>query len=124
MAEEFGITRLHFSEQKRKEITDWKPYSGFTLSTSVHSIEDFNALPNCFEYTFLSPVFPSISKAGYVSGKNLLGEVQKRTNFDVKLVALGGITNENKQLATDSGFDGVAMLGAIWSGNNDENETT
>lgn len=113
-AEEFGINRLHFSEQKRIETTDWNQYSEYVLSTSVHSIEDFNDLPDCFEYAFFSPVFPSISKTGYASEKNLLEEVKKRTNFQTKLIALGGITNENKQIATDSGFDNVAILGAIW----------
>lgn len=114
MAEEFGINRLHFTSQKRNETTDWNNYSDFILSTSVHSIEEFNELPDCFEYAFLSPVFPSISKVGYVSEKNLFAEVKKRTNFQTKLIALGGITNDNKQLATDNGFDGVAMLGSIW----------
>lgn len=114
IAAEFGINRLHFSEQKRRETTDWNQYSEYVLSTSVHSIEDFNELPDCFEYAFLSPVFPSISKTGYASEKNLLEEVNKRTNFQTELIALGGITNENKQIAMNSGFDNVAMLGAIW----------
>lgn len=114
MAEEFGINRLHFSEQKRRETTDWNQYSEYVLSTSVHSIEDFNELPNCFEYAFLSPIFPGISKVGYVSEKNLLEEVKKRTNFHTKLIALGGITFENGQWTIENGFDNVAMLGAIW----------
>lgn len=118
IAEEFDIHRLHFPEQERRETTDWEQYSEFILSTSVHSIEDFNELPGCFEYAFLGPVFPSISKAGYVSEKDLLEEVKERTNFHTKLIALGGITNDNKQIAIDSGFDNVAMLGAIWESKN------
>ncbi len=114
MAEEFGINRLHFTSQKRNETSDWNNYSDFILSTSVHSIEEFNELPDCFEYAFLSPVFPSISKIGYISETNLLDEVKRRTNFQTKLIALGGITNENGQLAIGNGFDGVAMLGSIW----------
>lgn len=115
IAAEFGVNRLHFSEQKRKEITDWSPYSGFIVSASVHSIDDFNALPDCVEYAFLSPVFPSISKPGYVSEVNLPEEVKKRTNTRTQLIALGGITAENRQIALDSGFDNVALLGAIWN---------
>lgn len=114
MAKESGINRLHFSEQKRRETTGWKQYSDFILSTSVHSIKDFNALPECFEYAFLSPVFPSISKTGYVSGRDLLREAKDRTNFNTKLVALGGITSENMQIAIENGFNNVALLGAIW----------
>lgn len=118
LANEIGTNRLHFSEQKRKETIDWNQYSEYVLSTSVHSIEDFNALPDRFEYAFLSPVFPSISKVGYVSEKNLLEEVKKRTNFHAKLIALGGITFGNGQWTIENGFDNVAMLGAIWKGNN------
>lgn len=118
LAKEFGINRLHFTTQKRKETTDWNQYSEFLLSTSIHSIEEFNDLPNCFEYAFLSPVFPSISKVGYVSEKNLFAEVKKRTNFHTKLIALGGITAENGKWTMENGFDGVAMLGAIWESNN------
>jgi thiamine-phosphate pyrophosphorylase len=114
MAEEFGINRLHFTSENRKKTSDWEQYSDFILSTSVHSIEEFNELPSCFEYAFLSPVFPSISKVGYFSEKNLFEEVKKRTNFQTKLIALGGITLENGQWTMDNEFDGVAMLGAIW----------
>lgn len=122
IAEEFSIHRLHFSEQNRINTTNWNDYSRFVLSTSAHSIEDFNTLPDCFEYAFLSPVFPSISKVGYVSEKNLLEKVKKRTNFHTKLIALGGITFENGQLAIENGFDGVAMLGAIWEKKQNDKE--
>lgn len=124
IAEEFDIHRLHFPEQQCRETTDWEQYSRFILSTAVHSIEDFNALPDWFEYAFLSPVFPSISKVGYVSEKNLLEEVKKRTNFHTKLVALGGIAFENGQRAIENGFDNVAMLGAIWEKKQNGNEST
>ncbi len=121
LASEFGITRLHFSEEDRIEIGDEKLEKlsslGFILSTSVHSVEDFQKLNSVFEYAFLSPVFDSISKENYKSVSFDLNEVRK----DIKLIALGGITIGNHNEALNLGFDGVAFLGGVW---NQENPLT
>jgi len=116
LAEGFGIKRLHFS---KKNIADnfLKPDS-FKLSTSTHSIEEFNALSNDFDYAFLSPVFPSISKENYAPKTDLFEEIKKRTNFETELVALGGIEAKNIKETIASGFDQVALLGTIWNSNN------
>lgn len=121
IAEDFGINRIHLIEKSRKEITksqleEYKN-TGFILSTATHSIEDFNALDNDFEYAFLSPVFPSISKKNYYSKVDLFSEVKKRTNFNTQVVALGGIEFGNIKETIESGFDQVALLGTIWSSN-------
>lgn len=114
LAQAYGINRLHFPETKRMETTKWETCSPFILSTSVHSIEAFNQLPEQFSYAFLSPVFPSISKEGYRSDLDLMKEVHKRTNFHTQLVAVGGIIQENIQPVMENGFDAIALLGAIW----------
>ncbi|WP_348797595.1 thiamine phosphate synthase [Flavobacterium adhaerens] len=116
LAAVFGITHIHFSETKRKET---KPDSLLKtimfLSTSTHSIEEFNSLSNVFDYAFLSPVFPSISKENYQSETNLLETIKNRTNFDSKLFALSGIESGNITQVLNSGFDDVALLGTIWN---------
>lgn len=117
MADDFGINRIHFSETERKKI-DFKTIENMILSTSTHSIEDFNALENIFEYAFLSPVFTSISKENYTPKTNLLEDVKQRTNFDSKMVALSGIHPGNIEKTLQKGFDNVALLGAIWNNEN------
>lgn len=117
LADEFKINRIHFSEFNRLKQQNFNSFQDFILSTSVHSIADFNTLSSNFEYAFLSPVFESISKQRYISTLNLLEEVKKRTNFHSHLIALGGITPENKHVALEKGYDGVALLGAIWNSN-------
>jgi thiamine-phosphate pyrophosphorylase len=122
----FGINRIHFSESERKKTVmlfgklSFKTYKtkGFHLSTSVHTIEDFNTLDNTFEYAFLSPVLPSISKEDYSSKTDLFETIKNRTNYATKLVALGGIESKNAELALENGFDNVALLGTIWNQNN------
>jgi thiamine-phosphate pyrophosphorylase len=118
LASEFGINRLHFSEKDRIEIGDEKLEKlhalGFILSTSVHSVEDFQSLNSVFEYAFISPVFDSISKENYKAVSFDLNGVRK----DIKLIALGGITIGNYNEALNLGFDGVAFLGGVWKQEN------
>lgn len=118
LAEEFQIDRLHFTEKDRltKPNRFQKPVR--FLSTSVHSIEDFNGLPNAFDYAFLSPIYPSISKENYVPMKNAFEEIKNRTNQHTKLMALGGISVENIEEVLTHGFDDFALLGTLWNTKN------
>lgn len=126
LASAFGINRIHFSESERKKTVTlfgksaFETYKtkGFQLSTSVHSMNDFNALDNVFEYAFLSPIFPSISKENYSSKTDWFKIIKSRTNYVTKLVALGGIESKNIEHALENGFDNVALLGTIWNQNN------
>ncbi len=111
LSNSFGINRLH-NPKTRNENTN------FIFSTSTHSVIEFNALENNYDYAFLSPVYPSISKQGYHSEQNLLGSIKERTNFNTKLVALGGISTKNISDTLQKGFDEVALLGSIWNSTN------
>ncbi len=118
LANEFGISRLHFSESNRQnqDISKWK--EAFRLSTSTHTIEDFNQLTSYWDYAFISPVFESISKLGYEVNESKLNAIIQRTNHQVKMIALGGITLQNQHLPKQKGADDVAYLGAIWHSKN------
>ena len=82
LAEDFGITKIHFSERERKNNfsidSDQKAFS-----TATHSIEDFNSLENDFDYAFLSPVFKSISKESKykIVGLNVLSSILLTANW-------------------------------------------
>jgi thiamine-phosphate pyrophosphorylase len=122
LAEAFGINRIHFTEKKRNEtseycLKDWKE-RGFKLSTSIHSMSDFEKLSNVFDYAFFGPVFESISKPKYVSDIDFEKELKQRNNNKTELIALGGITSERIKTALNYGFDDVALLGTIWNSNN------
>lgn len=122
LAEELGINRLHFTEKMRTQIDAETLYhhneNKIHLSTSVHTIEDFNDLRIFFQYAFLSPVFPSISKSNYQSDVDLFKTIKNRTNFSTQLIALGGIEATKIQKTLTTGFDDVALLGNIWNSNN------
>ena len=112
LAENFGINRIHFSSINRPD--NFQKAEGFSISTSTHSIEEFNALSDTFDYAFLSPVFKSISKENYEPNVNWSTEIKKRTNFKTKLIGLGGIEPDNISQSLQFGFDDVALLGTIW----------
>ncbi len=115
LASSFGIDKLHFSEKNRTNFYD---FSAKTLSTSSHSIEDFNVLNSMFDYAFLSPIFSSISKENYSPKTDAFESIKRRTNFSTKLIALGGLSAENIKQTLENGFDDVALLGTIWSSTN------
>ncbi|UPQ74388.1 thiamine phosphate synthase [Chryseobacterium nepalense] len=116
LAESYNISRHHFREIDRHNEL-YKSLTGKTISTSVHDIETFNELSKNWEYAFISPVFPSISKKGYGKDSEILNDIKKRDNSNVKLIALGGIHEDNIHIISDSNLDGVALLGAIWENN-------
>ncbi len=116
LAESYNISRHHFREIDRHNEL-YKSLTGKTISTSVHDIETFNELSKNWEYAFISPVFPSISKKGYGKDSEILNDIKKRDHSNVKLIALGGIHEDNIHIISDSNLDGVALLGAIWENN-------
>lgn len=90
-------------------------------SKSFHSIEDLALNKKHYKYVFLSPIFDSISKLDYKARFNnvtLKSYLMNRANKKIKIIALGGIDENNAKTAIELGFDGVAVLGTIWELNN------
>ncbi len=116
IAAEFNLLRLHFPEQmresKNESYFEKLKSLGFVLSTSIHKIEDYAAVSSNFNYTFLSPVFDSISKHNYNS--ILTPDFALPFQRNAKIVALGGVDEKNTEYAFALGFDGIAVLGNIW----------
>ena len=117
VAADFGLTHFHCSESERSQILSKSKDNTF-FSTSVHGLDEFNTLGKFWDSAFLSPIFPSISKAGYGVGSSVLKQLKFRTNYNTKLIGLGGITPQNMQEVLAKGADGVALLGVIWQSQN------
>jgi thiamine-phosphate pyrophosphorylase len=123
LLEKFALKGIHFPERQRREspekirgVRQVRPKT--SISSSFHRIVDIPANDGLFDYIFISPVFDSISKAGYRSAFE--HEELKRflAATDQRIVALGGIDGRKISTAADLGFYGVAVLGAIWSSAN------
>ncbi|QKG58121.1 thiamine phosphate synthase [Hymenobacter sp. BRD128] len=117
----YGLGGLHLTASQRATIMR-RPalLPGQTLSTSFHSLAEIARARRRYNYVFLSPIFDSLSKAGYASNFDLTtvrAFLQKRAASPTRqpqVVALGGIDSQTSKLARTAGFAGAAVLGAIW----------
>lgn len=113
---EFNLKGIHFQEQKRIDHIDnpgqyFKHLNMFgkTISSSFH---DPKTLEDCefeFDYHLLSPVFTSISKAGY-EGKGF-----DVNHIDKFIVGMGGINADTVAQTFKLGFKGIGVLGGVWN---------
>jgi thiamine-phosphate pyrophosphorylase len=113
---DYKVKGLHFSFGKIKE-ENFKCCTSLTFSGSAHSIEEIKNSNPILHYVFLSPVFNSISKAGYESKINLK-EAESFLSQEIKrpeVIALGGVDIDKIEKITNTRFDGFAMLGAFWN---------
>lgn len=119
---EFNLGGIHFTDRTKAKMNEWLSFQG-SKSLSCHSLEELKDLPTAIDYAFLSPIFPSISKAGYSADFDTeevatsLASIKTR-----KVIALGGISPANVQSCNQTGFEGVAVLGFIWQGGLSENQ--
>jgi thiamine-phosphate pyrophosphorylase len=84
-------------------------------SHAVHSLIELRGLLDARARLLFSPVFASISKPGYsptFDHEELRSALALPRRAEV--IALGGITASRIPACGDLGFDGVALLGAIW----------
>jgi thiamine-phosphate pyrophosphorylase len=93
---------------------------GQTLSTSFHSLAEISGHRRRYDYVFLSPIFDSISKAGYDSAFDLaavtafLQKLAGRVGYRPLVLALGGVDSQNITSVQQAGFAGAAVLGSVW----------
>ncbi len=94
--------------------------NGFSCR-ACHKRDDLLSALGHYDAVMVSPVFPSISKPGHnpngeFSPASLSERLQQRTAQERRtaIIALGGITASTAPRCRDCGFDGVAVLGAIW----------
>jgi thiamine-phosphate pyrophosphorylase len=109
---EFSLKGIHVN---RNIVALPDDYNGFR-TRSCHSFEEVQQFKNEYDYLFLSPIFNSISKAGYNAG--FTGEELKKASdegiIDQKVVALGGVTFDKVPYLKKLNFGGAAMLGALY----------
>lgn len=116
LTQEYDLRGIHLQEQARIDLEDALEVTiqvyknkGFSVTSSFHSKEDIKACKAAFEYVLLSPVFGSISKAGY-EGKGF-----DVTDMDHNIIGMGGINENTLQKTYDLGFKGVGILGGVWN---------
>lgn len=105
LANEYGLGGVHLNSYNPTPPDGW---TGL-VSRSFHTVDEIGS--SHYDYAFLSPVFPSISKPGY--SPTLTTEELSRAAND-KIFALGGVTYSKLPALEKMGFGGAAFLGDFW----------
>lgn len=113
LKEEYKLKGIHLNQRNPMPPMD---YSGH-LSTSCHSLEEIKLQKKKFDYMFLSPIYDSISKPDYNSAfsPEQIRKATKEGIIDKKVIALGGINEQNILEIKDYGFGGAAIIGGLWN---------
>lgn len=95
------------------------PPAGWTgsISRSCHTLSEVAEWKQRCNYVSLSPIFDSISKAGYHSAFSSakISEAVSQGIIDEKVLALGGVTFNRLDEVHSMGFGGAMILGDAWN---------
>lgn len=110
---EYGLGGIHLG---KRNPTVPQGYSG-RVSASCHSFDEVRQSLEYCSYVFLSPIFDSISKQGYMAAfsPEVLRAAQRDGIIGPRVLALGGVDAGNILKVKEYGFGGAALLGAIWN---------
>lgn len=88
-----------------------------SVSRSCHSFEEVSLYTPSCDYVFLSPIFDSISKAGYEAAfsNSDLQRAFSEGIINQKIMALGGIDVHSIPIVRAFGFGGAVFHGDIWN---------
>lgn len=120
LAAQVGLGGIHFADGA-SGAESFRAPPGCAVSRSCHDVASVAAALGRYDAVFFGPVFPSLSKPGYgpVAGSvlALLREMLLARPAAVKrteVYAIGGVTAQRLGECQAMGFDGAAMLGAVW----------
>lgn len=108
--------KWHLKESDRHKLSGRSQ----SFSTSIHQLSVWPTLSGQAELVFYSPVFASISKPGYGPSIALdrirvqIESIRQQSVQLPRLIGLGGVQADNIQLVRQAGFDGAALMGALW----------
>lgn len=113
LARQYGVGGIHLNARHDNKPQWWQG----GVSRSCHTLEEVLQHKSDCNYLFLSPIFDSISKAGYTShfSHPQLLQASHSGIIDEQVIALGGINIERIELLSDYKFGGVALFGALWN---------
>ena len=111
LARKYGLGGVHLHGEELEKGAG----AGLRRSLSTHSWKEVQQYAGRVDYLFISPLFDSISKPGYRSGLDPEETFSRLAHHDGRIVALGGVSADTMTQVERLGFDGAAVLGAVWS---------
>lgn len=112
LAVAYKLRGVHLNSRNPEPPEGWTG----TVSRSCHSPDEVREWKERCDYVSLSPIFDSISKAGYHSAFTPadIERAAKDGVIDGKVYALGGVTFARLPLVRDMKFGGAMILGDAW----------
>jgi len=102
-----------------RDRTDSPARAGF--SRSCHDLASLRRHLPAYRAILFGPVFPSISKPGYGPApgfpwRELRALLERRRHESgARVIAIGGVSAARLARCRDLGFDGAAVMGAVWN---------
>ncbi len=123
---QLGVGGIHINSHERLQGMAATLAMGIPVSkvsSSYHSWQEIaDADTNTFGRLFISPLFNSISKPGYMAATPVTGIANTlqllHTRTKPQIIGLGGIDATNINVLKEYGYNGAAVLGAVWQTNN------
>lgn len=115
LAEKYRLRGIHLSSSLYRSFRDFDKYR--FVSVSCHSVEEIEELHPQVSECFLSPIFDSITKEGYLGAFDHRLLAERLPRIDKPVVALGGISADNIYSTFALGFAGAALMGGLWGKN-------
>ena len=120
---ELGLGGVHLNSHMRDDAAVWAQVAHVPvekISTSFHSWQEVRDNERQYGYVFISPVFDSISKAGYKAAIDLQQcaavrqQVITARGYCPQIIGMGGVGVVQLRVLKECGFDGAALLGSVW----------
>ena len=117
LATKYRLKGVHLNSRNPEANFKGEYWSHCSISRSCHTLKEVEEYKGLCNYVTLSPVFDSISKAGYNAGFSYqaLKDASENGIIDSKVVALGGISPSNIASVINLRFGGAAVLGTVWN---------
>jgi thiamine-phosphate pyrophosphorylase len=131
ITKEFDLGGYHFirdviqkNELYNEKILAWLKETNKISSVTAHNLEEIKVYAGMFNHVIVSPLFTSISKANhsydwnYEDLKIMISDL--RFNSDIlnqhsEIFAVGGVDSDKIEAVRELNFDGIGLLGALWS---------
>jgi thiamine-phosphate pyrophosphorylase len=118
LAADFAVAGLHDRDTHAIETNPLGYFSGGVFrSRAVHDLAALTTAMGCYDRVLFSPIFPSFSKTGYALSPAITHAEIRATLARprrAEVIALGGIDASRISACAALGFDGIALLGAVW----------
>lgn len=112
LKQEFDLRGIHIDKPENPVPDGFRRH----ITRSTSRISDLKPMKKQCDYVMLHSLFDSLHDDAKASLTISEMEAAKRSgDIDKHVIALGGITLENIQMARDLGFGGVCVCGDLWN---------